>query len=215
MMTKASLEVTESVAVLGAGDQAMMVASVLIDAGYEIEGFYTDDRAAIGKCILGIAVKGAIADADPRRTPNGIIAIGDNEARKRLSKSVPLNWITAVHPSVVVLPEVEIGIGTIIFPGSVVEFGARIGDHVILNTMSSAAHHCSIGDYAHIVKANVSSHCVVDEGVFMGLQSTLTPGIRVGAWATVGAGAVVIRDVAPNDTVMGVPARPIRKNASA
>jgi len=208
-MPNVDQEATGPVAVLGAGDQAIMVASVLIDAGYAIGGFYTDDRAAIGNRILGIEVKGTIADADPCLTPNGIIAIGSNEARKKLAKSVPLNWITAVHPSVVVLPEVEIGKGTVIFPGSVVEVGARIGEHVILNTMSSAAHHCSIGDYVHLVKANVSSHCVVEEGVFMGIQSTLTPGISVGAWATIGAGSVVLHDVAPNETVVGTPARPI------
>ena len=36
------------------------------------------------------------------------------------------------------------------------------------------------------------------------------PGVCIGAWATVGAGASVVRDVAPGETVVGVPARPLR-----
>ena len=38
----------------------------------------------------------------------------------------------------------------------------------------------------------------------------LTPGVEIGAEAFVAAGAVVTRDVAPRDVVMGVPARVVR-----
>ena len=38
-------------------------------------------------------------------------------------------------------------------------------------------------------------------------SSTVIPGRVVGEWTIVGAGAVVIDDVAPNATVVGVPAR--------
>ena len=36
------------------------------------------------------------------------------------------------------------------------------------------------------------------------------PGVTVGANATVGAGAVVVRDVAPNTVVVGNPAKTLR-----
>jgi UDP-2-acetamido-3-amino-2,3-dideoxy-glucuronate N-acetyltransferase len=44
----------------------------------------------------------------------------------------------------------------------------------------------------------------------VGARAVLLPGIEVGAEAFVGAGAVVTRDVAPGEVVVGVPARPIR-----
>jgi acetyltransferase EpsM len=34
-------------------------------------------------------------------------------------------------------------------------------------------------------------------------------GVRIAPWSTVGAGAVVVRDVEEHSTVVGVPARPI------
>ena len=46
---------------------------------------------------------------------------------------------------------------------------------------------------------------------FIGVNSVVMPGITIGARAIVGAGSVVTKDVLPNTTVAGVPARHIEK----
>jgi acetyltransferase-like isoleucine patch superfamily enzyme len=48
---------------------------------------------------------------------------------------------------------------------------------------------------------------VVERGAALGSGSVIMGGVRIGADALVGAGAVVTRDVAPGETVAGVPAR--------
>jgi UDP-2-acetamido-3-amino-2,3-dideoxy-glucuronate N-acetyltransferase len=48
---------------------------------------------------------------------------------------------------------------------------------------------------------------VVERGVALGSGAVVLSGIRIGAGALVGAGAVVTQDVAPGETVAGVPAR--------
>ena len=48
---------------------------------------------------------------------------------------------------------------------------------------------------------------VVERGAAIGSGALVLGGIRIGAGALVGAGAVVTRDVAPGETVAGVPAR--------
>jgi acetyltransferase-like isoleucine patch superfamily enzyme len=51
---------------------------------------------------------------------------------------------------------------------------------------------------------------VVERRASIGSNATILCGVRIGEGATVGAGAVVTRDVAPGETVAGVPARPLR-----
>ncbi len=48
---------------------------------------------------------------------------------------------------------------------------------------------------------------VVEHGAALGSGAVVLSGIRIGAGALVGAGAVVTQDVAPGETVAGVPAR--------
>ena len=49
------------------------------------------------------------------------------------------------------------------------------------------------------------------EGVHIGVGATIRQGIAVGDRAIVGAGAVVVKDVAPGATVVGVPAQPLSR----
>lgn len=48
---------------------------------------------------------------------------------------------------------------------------------------------------------------LVEKGASLGANATILPGVKIGAGAMVGAGAVVTRDVPPNATVVGNPAR--------
>ena len=50
----------------------------------------------------------------------------------------------------------------------------------------------------------------VAEGTLIGVGAVIRQGIAIGLNATVGAGAVVIKDVADGQTVLGNPARPAR-----
>jgi len=50
---------------------------------------------------------------------------------------------------------------------------------------------------------------VVERGASIGSGAVILGGVRIGAGALVGAGAVVTRDVAPGETAVGVPARPV------
>jgi serine O-acetyltransferase len=50
--------------------------------------------------------------------------------------------------------------------------------------------------------------------VFVGTGAKLLGPIQVGSGANIGANAVVIHDVEPNTSVVGVPARPIRKQST-
>ena len=58
---------------------------------------------------------------------------------------------------------------------------------------------------------NAFPQTIIRKGASIGANATILPGIEIGEDAMIGAGAVVTRDVAPNTTVVGNPARAIKK----
>jgi acetyltransferase-like isoleucine patch superfamily enzyme len=53
----------------------------------------------------------------------------------------------------------------------------------------------------------VTGHAVLERGVFLGSHASITPGVRVGAFAVVGAGSVAFRNVRSGQTLLGVPGK--------
>ena len=83
--------------------------------------------------------------------------------------------------------------------------------------------HCYIGDHTRTRTDGVALSAspmrgeaiVLGDNVWLGAGVVVTKGVRIGAGATVGAGAVVTRDVAPGETVAGVPARSVHTRETA
>lgn len=99
-------------------------------------------------------------------------------------------------------PAARIGRGLVIDHGMGLVIGetAIIGDDVLLY------HGVTLGGTS---RSGGKRHPTVESGAVVGAGAKILGDIVVGAGARVGANAVVTRDVAPNTTVAGVPARPI------
>lgn len=85
--------------------------------------------------------------------------------------------------------------------------GVRVGDDVFIGP------NVTFTNDKHPKSRNAAFEklvTVVENGASIGGGATLLPGIRIGAYAVVGAGSVVTRDVAPGATVVGNPARPLK-----
>jgi acetyltransferase-like isoleucine patch superfamily enzyme len=71
-----------------------------------------------------------------------------------------------------------------------------------------------VGEACHICPGVVLAGRVrVGAGAMLGIGAKVLPCLNIGEHATIGAGAVVTRDVPPGVTVVGVPAHPMRKAA--
>ena len=208
------------VLILGAGGHAQVVADILLrarEAGQKITpiGYLDDDTDLHGKMLLDLPVLGDTSLLGRIPHEAAIIAIGNNQIRRRLAEHFFLageTFIIARHPASVTAPDVRIGPGTMICAGAIVNTGSVIGAHVILNTGCTVDHHSVVGDYVHVAPGgHIVGEVVIEEGALIGIGATIAPRLSVGAWATVGAGAVVTKSVPHGVTVVGVPARPLQK----
>jgi len=109
---------------------------------------------------------------------------------------------------VIIGKHVEVGSNVSIDRGAMGD--TVIKDHVKIDNHVHVGHNCVIGEGAILTSHSVfGGSAVIGEGAFIGLGATIKNQVRVGARAVVGMGAVVVKDVEPDTTVIGNPARPM------
>ena len=134
-------------------------------------------------------VKDALGDRGDELVGLAVIAVGDNKARKKEAARLAAEgygfW-TVISPLAHVSKDVHIGEGTVVMAGVIVQPGAWIGRHVILNTNCSVDHGCRIEDFAHIAPGvNLCGDVHVGEGALVGVGNGITPGAKIPAWSLV------------------------------
>jgi sugar O-acyltransferase (sialic acid O-acetyltransferase NeuD family) len=206
--------------IIGAGGHAQVIADILLcarehDNSIQPIGYLDDDPALVGQIRLGLPILSNIADLCQIEHDAVIIAIGNNATRRTLYErlqSTDEHFATACHPRAVIARDVLVQPGTVVCAGVVVNPGTVIGQNVILNTGCTVDHHNRIGDHAHIAPGvHLGGDVTIGSGSLIGIGATVMPQRNVGDWSTVGAGALVQRDVPDEVTVLGVPARIVCK----
>jgi sugar O-acyltransferase (sialic acid O-acetyltransferase NeuD family) len=207
---------TTRILILGAGGHGQVVADVLrcmYAAGQSVYplGYLDDDPGLNGKVYGLLRVLGQISQLPSIAHDAIIVAIGDNRVRRNLFSQLKLQgerFASAIHPRATVAADVVVGEGCVICAGVIVNTGSIIGDNVVLNTSCSVDHHNCIGSHAQIAPgAHLGGNVVVGEGALIGIGAVVLPQRGVGQWATVGAGAVVTRNIPDFATAVGLPAR--------
>lgn len=192
---------------IGGGEHARVVLDVLLSSGQNVHALF--DPKYSGQ-LFGIPQRGQY-DPDLFVSAKAIVAIGNNQTRKRVAETVKHSFGEAIHPKAIMSKYCSWESGSMIFAGAIVQPNARIGQHVILNTGAQVDHDCVVGHYAHIApSATLCGTVHVGEGAFVGAGATVIPGIKIGRWAVVGAGTVVTKHVPDYAVVVGVPAKVIR-----
>ncbi len=126
----------------------------------------------------------------------------------------------------------HVGARCIVGKGAFVDFDVRIGDDSKLQNYACVYHGATLGRGVfigpHAIVTNdlrpratspsfaplgdgdwTVGETAIGDGAAIGANATILPGVRIGTWAMIGAGAVVTRDVAPYALVIGSPARRI------
>lgn len=210
--------------IIGAGGHAAVVADALLSAGRQVLGFVDNDSTRQGRSLCGRPVLGddmALAGFD---TVNVLLANGIGGTRgedlraavQRRLEGAGWHFVAVRHPSAVVSPFAQLGLGVQLMAHSVVQPGARLGDGCIVNSAAVVEHDVQLGPYVHVAcNATLCGGVSVGAGSHVGAAAVVLQGVRLGNATVVGAGAVVVKDFPGGGTLVGVPARPVdcKRNA--
>lgn len=121
------------------------------------------------------------------------------------------DWVTAVHATATINPDVRLGRGVFISAGSVVNAGTRIGNYGVLWSGVIIEHDNEIEDDVYITTGVMTAgYVTIREHVFIGMGSMIAK-CTIGRYATIGAGSLVLRDVPESTYAWGRPAKPVKR----
>jgi sugar O-acyltransferase (sialic acid O-acetyltransferase NeuD family) len=198
----------------------MAIAQIVRLTGeYELVGFLDDvNPQRAREEFSGAEVLGGREQLDALRAA-GVdflaVGFGRSEARLKameLARCKGFAIPALIHPEASIAEDAQVGEGTVVRAGSVIDYGVRLGEGVIVAPGSLVSHQSVLEDGVRLATgAVVGAKVLVARCAFLGLNCTIMTNTHIGAGALIGIGAVVLRDVPDGTVAYGVPARAVRK----
>jgi sugar O-acyltransferase (sialic acid O-acetyltransferase NeuD family) len=208
--------------IIGAGGLAYDILDIIeecnrITPQWELIGFLDDTRLR-GSRFHGYEILGALDDAKGFPDCKFILAIGSDKSylhRQQLIQRTKLSrddFISVVHPKASVSRLSIIGKGVYVSHGVAISASVRVDDHVAISPGCLVGHDSHVGEFTVVAPgACISGFVDVAPSCYIGARATIRQRVKIGEKSLVGMSAVVLRDVAPQTTVIGSPARPLIK----
>jgi len=139
--------------------------------------------------------------------------IAKNNLREKIyneGKEKGYNFITYISSKCTNFSE-YIGENCFILEDNTLQPFTKIGNNVILWSGNHIGHHGIIKDHvfftSHIV---MSGHCLINEGAWIGVNTTIRDFITIGKNSIIGMGSLITKNIPDNETWYGSPAKKIK-----
>ncbi len=181
-----------------------------VEKKWEIIGFIDDDIHALDAYPCDYKIVGTIKDWTPKDDEEFALALGSPSLKRKIVKILKdkgAKFADVIHPTAMLSKYAEHGEGLIMFPNSKLSCNSKVGEFVtILSTL--IGHDTLIGDYTVISGGcNIVRNVEIGNDVFLAAGVCIAQDLKIGDGAYLGLGSVVLKDVPPNSTVFGNPAR--------
>lgn len=143
-----------------------------------------------------------------------LVAIADPLAREKIVHSLPNNtsYFTLIHDSCIITSDdFEVGVGSILAPGTVVTTNVKIGNHCQINYLNSIGHDVRIRDFfTSAPGVNISGNCNIGNRVYFGSSSCIKQKLNVCDDVTIGMSSCVVKDITEPGVYVGVPSTKLK-----
>ena len=194
----------KDIVIIGAGGIGRELAWIIeeineVNPTWNILGFVDENSEIWGKELNGYKVLGGLDILDKLESkPEVIVAIANCSVKKNIVAKLnnKFDFATIIHPSVRISRYIEIGQGTIIYPGVILTVNTKIGNHVVISGNCGIGHDTVIGEFSSVLWGSCfSGYDVVGEECFVGVGAKSIQGIKVGSRRKIRAGTVVIENI--------------------
>ena len=210
----------DKVIVIGGPGPAVSIGNAILQSGekygtrLEFAGILNDSLA--GKEINGFPVLGGLSEA-PEFEKRGykfiftIYKIGGQFQRISLFNGLGIaehSLCTFVHPLAYVAPDAELAPGVVVMPHANVSHGTKIGLGSLIMSNAYVGHDTRVGKHCFIAATSCTgSYVCIEDGVWIGFNVTIRGRQKIGKYAAVGIGSVVVSDIPDEELWIGNPAR--------
>jgi sugar O-acyltransferase (sialic acid O-acetyltransferase NeuD family) len=175
-----------------------------------------DDPALHGTAVDGVPVLGSIALAAEGFDGDLLICAGSGQARRAIAHRLSAMGVGSnaygriIHPGVEVPNGCSIGPGCIVLASVVLTAAVHLHRHVVVMPNVTLTHDDVVSDYVTLCAGvTLGGRVTVEEGAYLGMNASVRQDVTVGRDSVLGMGAALLRDLPPEQTWAGVPARSV------
>jgi len=216
------IEMQNNLVIYGIGETADIAHEYFLhDSKYDVVAFTADSSFIQNSVFKGLPVVpfDSIEETHPPDCTTLFVAATYNKLNRLRrvmfdkAKKKGYQLASYISSSAFVWHNVKLGENVMILENNVVQTNVVIGDNVILWSGNHIGHRSVIEDDVYI-----SSHCVISgfcrigKRSFLGVNSTFNDEITLGEDNVVGSGALIVRNSASNQLLIGAPAKPASKS---
>jgi len=189
--------------------------------GFEFVGYVVSDPSRLTELDSKDQVLGDLdwLTSNRDRFDSLALGIGTPGPRLKLAEQLepsfgPEHWPALVHPTAIWDEQsCRASHGTIVCAGVIGTVNVVLEPYAMVNLSCTLGHESTIGRGAVLnPTVNISGGVTIGAGVLVGTGAQVLQYVRVEERAVVGAGAVVTKSVAAGDTVVGMPAKPLKRS---
>ena len=142
-----------------------------------------------------------------------MVAVADSKDRYDIVQRLPkeTQFFTFIHPTALLMNDVEIGEGSFIGAYSILTTNVKIEKHAILNRGNHIGHDCKIGNYFSAMPGSiVSGNVTIYDLVYMGNNSSIREKLSIHSLTTIGMNSAVVKHIEQSGTYVGCPVKIIK-----